>query len=197
MASTTLYSIIDSSVKESFPDSNYGTESLIIVITLIDDNKRAFVKFNLDSLPVGAIITLAKFRGNCYSVVSLVAGVTDVQARRVADDTWIESGAGSITWNNQPAYGVVEDTQVPNWGWVEWDVTSFVQDEFAGDKVVSICLRCVTEDYDATTRGSNIYSREYDNFDPELYIEYRVPLPLIGKSLIGSPIIGRKKIRGV
>lgn len=175
MADTTLYPTADAYIREIMPNDNYGTSPYLIIRTKITDNHRVFLKFSLASLPAGATITLAKLRISCFAHDNPVAGVTDVQARRVADDSWIETGDGSITWNNQPAYGDVEDTKVPAVGWVEWDITSFVQAEFADDKVVSICLRCVEESYDNTTRGSSHRSREHDDEDPELYIEYTVP----------------------
>jgi hypothetical protein len=105
----------------------------------------------------------------CRGVKNLLSGVTDVEARRVSDDSWTEGG---ITWNNQPAYGDVEDTKVPAVGWVEWNVLSWVQNEYAGDKTVSICLKCKVESYDNNARYSYYASKEYDASDPELYIEY-------------------------
>ena len=173
MAESTLYPTADSLVYQLYPDGNYGDNPALEVFTRIYDcNERTFLKFDLSSLPAGAVISLAKLRCYCYSIANLVAGVTDVQARRVSDDSWVEL---EITWTNQPDYGDVEDTKVPAVGWVEWDVTSFVQAEWAGDKIVSICLRCVQETYDETARGSRYRSKEYDAEDPELYIEYTVP----------------------
>lgn len=198
MANTTLYPTADAHVKEADPTTNFGTMSTLRTQTRIGVNIRCFLKFDGSGLPAGAIITLAKLRCYCSGVYNLVAGVTDVQARRVADDSWLEVDPDGITWNNQPDYGVVEDTQVPVYDiWIEWDVTSFVQDELADDKVVSLCLKIVTENYDGISRYSYCWSKEYDNLDPELYIEYIVPptSPLIGKPLVAPIIVGRPKIR--
>lgn len=185
MADTTLYPTADARVAEVSPDSNYGTLTYWTVRTrTVESNMRTFLKFDISGLPAGAVISLAKLRSRCYSINNLVAGVTDVQARRVADDSWVET---EITWNNQPDYGDVEDTKVPAVGWVEWDVTSWVQNEWAGDKTVSICLRCVQEDYDGTLRDSNYYSKEYDGLDPELYIEY-TPIPIHHKVTVAEKL---------
>lgn len=173
----TLYSTADGMIFESSPDFKYGGYTWVSIASLGSGNRRAFLKFDLSSLPAGAIISLAKLRLNCNSVGSLVAGVSDVEARRVADDSWIE---GDLTWNNQKAYGAIEDTTVPAVGWVEWDVASFIQDEYAGDKTVSLCLKCKVESYDGTLRSSNYRSREYGSVAPELYIEYTVEAPPVG-----------------
>ncbi|MBA7714211.1 hypothetical protein ES703_123228 [subsurface metagenome] len=97
---------------------------------------------------------------------------TNVQACRVVDDSWAELG---ITWNNQPAHGIVEDTKASVHGWMEWTVTPFVIVEWDGNRIVSICLRCVTENFDAEMRQSNYRSTRYNGYDPELYIEYTIP----------------------
>jgi len=172
MANTTLYPTADSYVNEGVPNTNYGLGTTLYVRTDLNNNFRGFLKFDISGLPVGATITLAKLRMNCFAVYDLSSPDSDVQARRVADDSWLED---EITWNNQKAYGVVEDTQVSAVGWVEWTVTPFVVAEFAGDQTVSICLKCVTEGSDPTTRQSNYCSKEYNGDDPELYIEYTVP----------------------
>ncbi len=172
MADTTLYTTADADVREAAPDQNRGANAFMHCRCTINDLYRDFLKFDLSPIPATATITLAKLRVNCYQINALVAGATDVEARRVADDSWVEA---EITWNNQKAFGVVEDTQVPSVAWIEWTVTGFVQNEWAGDKTVSICLKCKTEDHDATLRGSSYRTKEHDGDDPELYIEYTVP----------------------
>ena len=161
----------DSYVKENVPDDNFGTEAYLYVTSQTDRLKRIFLKFDISSLPSDAVITLAKLKAYCHVVNNYISGVSDVQARRVSVDTWTETG---ITWTNQPAYGTVEDTVVPEVGWKEWTVTSWIQNEWAGDKIVSICLRNVIEDYDGVDRRSVWRSREFSDYEPRLYIEYIV-----------------------
>lgn len=195
MADTTLYPTADAYVTQHLSNDNFGARDYLKVTSRIGGNERSFLKFSLATLPEGAVITLAKLRLYCYITSDLVSGVTDVEARRVADDSWTELG---ITWNNQPDYGAVEDTKVPAIGWVEWNVTDFVQDEWAGDKIVSLCMKSKVESYDSSFRYSYYRSKEYDSRDPELYIEYTVPVPaypLIGKPLIAPILVSRPKIR--
>jgi len=175
MANTTLYPTADALVHQGNPDTNYGDFVAVIVRTQTNSNLRIFLKFDLSGLPAGAVISLATLRLNCYAVANLSSPDSDVQARRVADDSWLEVDPGGINWTNQPAHGVVEDTTVSAVGWVEWTITPFIVAEFAGDQTASICLRCVTEDFDATGRQSSYRSKEHNGDDPELYIEYTVP----------------------
>lgn len=177
--SMTLYPTADARVDQANPDQNFGLDEHFVVSTFLleeqEFNQRSFLKFDLTPLPSGALITSAKLRCFAYAISDPLTGVTDVQARRVTDDSWVEDG---ITWNNQPAYGDVEDTKVlpppEEWGWLEWNVTSWVQNEWVGDKTVSLCLKCVQESYDDIDRGINCHSKEYDGYDPELYIEYTI-----------------------
>lgn len=168
----TLYTTADAFFLENVPDGNWGDNIEITAYTRNDGrNRRSFLKFDLSGLPAGAVISLVKLRLYCNTLVSMSSPDTDVQACRVTDDSWIED---EITWTNQKAYGDVEDTKEPTVGWVEWTVTDFVKDEFAGDKTVSICLRCVTESYDLTARHFDYHSKEYNGDNPELYIEYTI-----------------------
>jgi len=183
----------DAYVYDYYPDSNFGTETDVRVQTSYDEpfhyNQRSFLKFSLSGLPSGVTITQAKLKVYCYAAYGLISGVTDVQARRVTNDSWTETG---ITWNNQPAYGAVEDTKEPAEGeWIEWDVTSWVQNEWSGDKEVSICLKSVQEDYSSTNRYSRYYSKEYDSYDPQLIVTYNTA-PAIGEFAAPSTVYADK-----
>ena len=168
---TTVYVVADAYVNQVTPDGNAGDATSVYVFTKINGNVRGFLKYDLSELSSSVTITLAILRLTCSSVVDYITGVSDVQVRRVSDDSWTEM---DITWTNQKAYGIVEDTQTPSIGVIEWDITDFVIAEFAGDETVSLCMRSVTEDYDGTSRYSAYRSREYNDSSakPELYIEY-------------------------
>ena len=98
---------------------------------------------NLDEIPSDATITDAKiylFGWEAYG------SPQDMLMCELDDDTWDES---TITWNNKPdpPYGDILDSIVVSIGseldpeTYVWDVTSYIQQEFAGNKVASFCLR--------------------------------------------------------
>ena len=167
---TILYTIADAFVSENLPDNNYGDDASAYVLSWVPErNHRYFLKFDLSEIPFGSTISFAELRITCYSISNLVSGVTDVQARHVADDSWTEFG---IKWNNQPDFGDVEDTQVPSIAIIEWNVTDYTQDELDNDEIISFCMKSVTESYDTTARYSFYRTDNYGNNEPELYIEY-------------------------
>jgi len=163
----------DTWVDEQNPTDTHGGDSDILVRSFTDGDARSFLKFNVSNIPAGSDILLAKLRLYCYSTANLIDGVSDVEARRVVNDTWSETG---ISWNDQPAYGSVEDTQTPvTDSWIEWTVSDWVQNELDGDKIVSICLKSAVEGYDGALRQSIYRSKEYGSLEPELYVEYTMP----------------------
>lgn len=83
-----------------------------------------------------------------------------------SDDSWTELG---ITWNNQPTFGDMIDSKVVDTAntWYYWDVTSQVQTEYNGDKIISLVLKTDTADSLGT-----FASKEYDSYDPYLKITY-------------------------
>ncbi len=161
-------------------DWNYGNSSRLIVSTTTVDgrDRRAFLKFSLSSLSSPediASVKLGLFKSDYYPPGW--GGVENVEAREVADDSWTEE---NITWNNQVGYGSLLDTVYIVFGsslWYFWNVTPFISDELAGDKVASLCLKAENEDGGYAHRWSSFWSKEYDDFDPHLLVTYK-PKPL-------------------
>jgi hypothetical protein len=154
-------------------DWNYGNAtSLVVSTTTVDGrDRRAFLKFSLSSISSPEdIVSVKLFLFKTGNYPPAWGGVGNVEARKVADDSWTEH---SITWNNQIAYGSLLDTThivFLSSEWYSWDVTPFILDELAGDKVASICLKAENEDQGNTYRWSSFYSKEYDDFDPYLLV---------------------------
>jgi hypothetical protein len=157
----------DAHVTERHPDTNYGDKTSLQLRSGAKGlkNERIFLKFDLSALPAGATILEARlYLYSWWGRVDL-----DAQSRGVENDDWSED---TITWNNQPSYGGVLDTvtltrEARN-NWSSWDVTSFVENEFTGDRVASFCLRAAVEDAKGWYR---FRSREYDNVAARPYLE--------------------------
>lgn len=166
----TLEPVADSSVASGNPNNNYGTQTSMYVMGSTVDafkNERSWLKFDLSSLPSGTAITNATLHLYCWSVqgsplpASLHGGTTD---------SWTETG---INWSNQPTFGSALDTQTLSSvnSWYVWDATSFVQNEIAGDKTVSLVVKAVTEDSPATTAPKFIFdAKEYSSNHPFLQV---------------------------
>ncbi|MDI6820549.1 MAG: DNRLRE domain-containing protein, partial [Candidatus Hodarchaeaceae archaeon] len=115
----------------------------------------AYLKFDLSEIPDGAIIESATMRlAGRYgpSRPDYTPENMTVSVWKVNDDSWEEE---TLTWNNRP--GLV--SEITRWVWrphtevgrdYVWslDVTSYVNSEFAGDKIVSIGLKSENEDKD-------------------------------------------------
>ncbi len=107
---------------------------------------RPFVKFDMSSV-AGTTVTSAKLR--------LYYWAPNAQTLKVysSADTWSEE---TLTWNNKPADGTLQAsfTLTGTVGWYEIDLTSYVNSEFAGDKVVTFVVRD-----DTGGNGNNVNSQ--------------------------------------
>ena len=152
--------IADTYIDESYPDSNYGSNSKIRVAS----NAKILLKFDLSTY---ASKDIAYARLKIYNEGgSNYAGV-EVLVYRIVED-WNES---DVTWNNAPAY---DDTEVVasftlSSGWIEINMTDEVQylvdhpEENHGWVLV----------WNSSSSGyALIRSREYNGFEPTLEIYY-------------------------
>ena len=158
-----LAPVEDSTVSSGNPTTNSGTSPTLFMQSGSGSfgNERDWLKFNLSGLPAGATITAAQLQLYCWSAAatSLPVAVSGGDT-----DSWTESG---ITWNTQPTFGSTLAAQTLGAGvtnvYYSWDVTSFVQGKFAGNQLVSLVAKPVTENnatdltykFDAKEFGSN------------------------------------------
>ncbi|NER18991.1 CBM96 family carbohydrate-binding protein [Spongiivirga citrea] len=99
-------------------------------------DRRTFLKFSLQqsmhSEVEQAIVRLyRKGSGDNYNITAL----------GIEDDSWVEE---DLIYHNMPTEVGVEistTTLDSGEGWYEWDVTTFVNEQLVGDKIVSIYLR--------------------------------------------------------
>ncbi|HET6513530.1 MAG TPA: MBG domain-containing protein [Thermodesulfovibrionales bacterium] len=170
-----LTPVADSYVGSGRPTSNYGTSTTIYIqssTTSTYGNERGWLRFDLTSIPAGASITGATLQLYNWGVAG---AALPTEVRGGQSDTWIESGSGSITWNNQPAFGDVLDTQTLAAGtynlWYNWNVTAFVQSKWTGNKLVSLVVKPVAEGSpDATAPSYKFDSKEYSSNKPNLQV---------------------------
>ncbi|HVN98281.1 MAG TPA: DNRLRE domain-containing protein, partial [Syntrophorhabdaceae bacterium] len=165
----------DAQVVSGSPSSNYGTSTNLYVQSSNSGaykDERAWLKFDLSGIPAGSTISSAALQ--LWNWKSAGAALpTEVHGGD--SDGWIESGTGSITWANQPTFGPALNTQTLAAGasslWYSWDVTSFAQGKWSGNKLVSLVVRAATEDStDATAPSYAFDSKEYGSNAPILQV---------------------------
>ena len=103
-------------------DSNFGTATTLVVKKSgTGFNRESYLRF---SVPAWSGVLL----GTALKLTPLSTSTPGVHGvAPVSDNTWIESGAGGITWNNKPASGAVISTWTPAVGTnVSADVSSAV-----------------------------------------------------------------------
>ncbi|NJE03354.1 DNRLRE domain-containing protein [Thermococcus sp. MV11] len=170
----------DAYVKDTAPDSNYGSDSSLYVGTYYRDNanERAYLKFDLSGIPDNAVIVSATL--HAYTYWGAYSTPVNISAYAVSDDSWTED---SITWNTKPAAGELLDKDLvpdsnkrtdPVRHWSVWNVTDFVKAEFSGDKVVSFVLVSDVEGIVTESIGYNSKESSYGNY-PYLEVVYYVP----------------------
>ena len=166
-----LVPIADSEVASGSPTSNLGTNSNLYLESSTAAGtfgvERAWLKFDLSAIPAGSVITSATLQ--LWNWKSTGAAMP-AEVHSVSDDTWTETG---ITWNSQPSFGNVLDTQTLASGssnlWYYWNATAFVQGEFNGDKTASLMVKPVNENL-AGGPSYGFDSKEYGSNTPVLRV---------------------------
>jgi hypothetical protein len=112
----------DARVSEASPTSNFGTSTTLQADAGSGSALTSYLRFTVSGTS-GAIQNV-KLRVFCTT-----NGTTNGPAVSLADNSWVESGAGGVTWNTQPALlssAVDNKGAIATSSWVEYDVTSLV-----------------------------------------------------------------------
>ena len=137
-SNTILYPIADSGIVQQYPDNTPGSADYLTIVTSSTGwGRDALIRFDTSTLPQGGIILSAKLRLYYYDW-----GDTNPKDRPLncymITSVWDES---TVTWNNQPSYAPQPTTSTPvpssPGTWIEWDVTSDVQDFLSGTETNS------------------------------------------------------------
>jgi hypothetical protein len=170
---STLNPIADAYVQDgASANTNFGTATSMLVRTDNQSNnglnRDTYLMFDMDG--VGGSISSVKLR---FSAALSQAGSVTTGAYSVASTTWIESGTGSITWNNKPvkstnpltgATVVINTTTATTY---DIDVTNYVRGEkLAGRNRVSLALK----DPSPVTPHFTLNSREAATNKPRLIV---------------------------
>jgi hypothetical protein len=132
-------------------DTNYGTENRVIVKKANTGfNRESYLRFDVPTWN-GALL------GASLKLMPINVAVPGVNAVSVvSDNSWIESGAGGLTWNNRPASSA---TLLSTWTPVlDEPVSANVSDAITGSGPVSFHVRAITE-----TSNGIVYYGSRDN----------------------------------
>jgi len=172
----TLYSVADSYVNASSPNTNYGDEQHLYVNASSADLSQdmVYVNFDFSSIPQNAYIISAKLElqlsgfSNLY--YGIMGGGDSIGAYYCSDNSWAELG---ITWNNRPTFN---DTPTRSAGfgmfiyytYKSWDVTE--------DVTKSLPLGALTEVLKFSSKNDGYGHAEFQSKEatnkPKLEIEY-------------------------
>jgi hypothetical protein len=170
--SVSLSNLGDTLVTLFNPDTNFGSQAYLITYDHYNEPWRSYLRFNLSSLPDGAIIDSATL--SLYAFQIPFPSPT-VSIYHDFGNTWVES---VLTWNNQ-AYptGInltTEDTKdVSTVGWWNWSVKNMIENSTSnGYGNISILMK--TPETYGGYREAIFYSREYSDSTkrPNLTITY-------------------------
>jgi len=153
------------------PDINYGSDPDLIIGNTSKEHYRSYLQFNLETLPVGAVIANADLKLYQYNT----SGTEDLSVGlHLVTESWEEN---SINWSNQSHFGTVETKVSVIAGestWISWDITSLLQEWLDGSHPNHGIVLCDEEEYTGETYFS-YHSSDYTTdslLRPKLEIIY-------------------------
>lgn len=152
----------------TYATANYGTVATIDIKGDPDAgySRKGFLKFDLTGA-FGTSVTSATLKVYCNTASAttplVIYGLS-------GNDTWVESGSGSITWNNQPSITgavTIGTLNITAAGWYNIDVTNYLNSQMSGDKKVTFKLQ--VENNNGATLSFN--SKENTTNKPTLIVK--------------------------
>jgi hypothetical protein len=164
-------------VDSNYPNSNYGGQSYL-QIENYQDKEIVWLKFNLSSVPDGAVVDNATLYMYLFYVNIISPLSYDVHAYSCSDNSWNQS---SLTYSYMPSYNTtsMNSTSVSFTDWYSWNVVDAVRDALNSNaKAVTIVL------FDPSPQSSNTPATFYSDTlhsssgsGPHLYIHWSSILP--------------------
>ena len=152
----------------SYANINYGNDTNLMVKTSSSSGftRKAYLKFSLDTASLANVGNITSAKLKIYGHNAENFSFINISAFGVLTDSWAESG---ITWNNAPATSAFALSSVgvsDQLKYYELDVTNFVKQEVAGNRIASFVIK------DTTISNKNLafHSRENPHFPPQLVI---------------------------
>jgi len=166
----------DTMVYEDSPTQNFGSTGWLDILSGTGERDRAFLQFNISSLPSTAVITQADL-GLYYYFDSL--GVSEDVGVYEVTGSWSDS---TITWNNQPTVNatVLDTVTLPASGsdsFENWTITELVKGWFDGTVANNgVMVRTINDSVNTAAR-KEFYSADWSNptLCPEIVITYYDP----------------------
>jgi uncharacterized membrane protein len=182
----------DTGISDGYPKRTYG--DIYNAYVGYDDQEynkeRIYAKFDLSVVPAGKVISAKLHTYNKYAPsigeTPYTPCTLTIDAYEVENDDWLES---TLDWDiaaaHHPPVGDALDTvtilntdgQDPaktppeEWRWQIWDVTSYVQQEVGGDKIVTICLKSTTGEATSTDCVVWFYCKDAYESQPRMHLE--------------------------
>ncbi len=122
-----IYPVEDTYANQDDATGNYGTSSALVVGSVVEKNKRSFLKFDLSTVPANATSIVAKIYLYQYSSLNPLSGVSTVEARQITNDSWTEGGL--VWYGGMPLY--------INWGSTVIERQTTVDRVIDGDTIVA------------------------------------------------------------
>ena len=134
--------IEDTYAKSGNPDTNYGSNESFCSGKISDSVNRAYLKFDMSSIPAGKTFVSARLRLDC-GFVSFPK--PQIGARYLVNDDW---GQMTLTWNNAPTEfcPIAADTITISIDDNFWTVTDDVEDAYWNDGIYSLVLVSADEE---------------------------------------------------
>jgi hypothetical protein len=166
----------DNGARQDAPTNNFGGDTDMRVRSQSGtNNRRSFVSFDLSSCNAQTTANVIAATLSLY--ITTAPGASRTYEARPVSASWIETGTGSITWNNQPAAGSVTSTTTTGTTAnvrIAWTVTSDVQNWLDGSATnYGIRISDATEG-SATSRETRFATKESGTASqrPQLTIQY-------------------------